>query len=62
MVGGGGDGFKASDAAGNVLNEVVTGHVAFGSRGLGGPKGTTVGKRGETGGIRGRRTRRGGAR
>ena len=64
MVGGGGDGFKASDAGGNVLNEVVTGHVAFGSRGLGGSRGTTVGRRGKKGGNRGRgrRHRRGSAR
>ena len=46
MVGGGGDGFEANDAGGNVFNEVVTGHVAFGSRKLGRSGGTTVGRRG----------------
>ena len=45
MVGGGGDGFKASDAGGNVLNEVVTGHVAFGRRGLGGSRWTMDGRK-----------------
>ena len=54
MVGGGGDGFEASDAGGNVFNEVVTGHVAFGSRKLGRSGGTTVGRRGKMRGDRGR--------
>ena len=54
MIGGGGDGFKSSDASGNVFNEVVTGHVAFGRRGLGRSGGTTAGRRGKMGGNRGR--------
>ena len=55
MISGGGDSLKTSDAGGNVFNEVVTGHVAFGRRRLGGPRRTNVGTRGERGGSRGRR-------
>ena len=64
MISGGGDSLKTSDAGGNVFNEVVTGHVAFGRRRLGGPRRTNVGTREERGGSRGRRqwTRRRGSR
>ena len=47
MVGGRGDGFKASDACGKVFDKVVTGHVALGCRRLGGPGGTKQGRRKE---------------
>ena len=47
MVGGRGDGFKASDACGMVINEVVTGHVALGCGRLGGPSGPRQGRRKE---------------
>ena len=53
MVGGGGDSLKTSDAGGNVFNEVVVGHIAFRRRGLGGPRRTTVGRKGTRGGETG---------
>ena len=46
MAGGRGCGFEAGNAGGDVLNEVVAGHVAFRRRGLGRSGGTTVGRRG----------------
>ena len=53
VVSGGGGSFKPSDAGRNVFNEVVIGHIAFRRRGLGGPRRTTVGRKGTRGGEKG---------